>query len=119
MASNPRPNKAFSRILRHRVTPHNILRPSTSVDSVGEVTETTSQHEENVYVYQPNKGNSIVSEGKIEDIDMNGICEPNAQIQEGDIIEHGPAKYEVETKVGRPNEQDTEYYVLGLSNVQT
>lgn len=101
-----------------RATSTVITRPSTSKGSLDETVETTTEHTEQLWVFDPNETSvgTLGGERQVGDLEALGV-EPDTgslNVQNGDRITHGGVEYEVETVVGAPDDENPELQRITL-----
>lgn len=111
----PKPFNTLRRIIKSNQKTYIVTRPNKSVDSVGEVTETESTHNCPLWIQRQFEFSEMTDFGEFLEGDLYGVVRPSDDIQEGDRITHGGAKYEAETKVGHPSDDNAQYYVISFT----
>lgn len=105
-------------IIRARARAVTVSRPAQSTGSLDETTETTSDHQEDIYLHDPNESIAEVEAGERTTGDLGGlvVADGSVDIEHGDRITYGGVEYEVDTVVGYPedgepgNAPDTNYW---------
>lgn len=81
-----------------------VTRPSKSTGSLDETTETTSDHTEQLWLVSPSEYISEVETGERTTGDLRALGTDGIDVQHGDRITYGGVEYEVDTVVGRPDD---------------
>jgi len=77
-------------------------RPDTTTLAVGAL------------LFDPIEVQDTVDFGKRMTGDLNGLCQPSADVKVGDVYTHGAADYEVIEVTGQPSDSDTVVLRFGL-----
>lgn len=106
----------ITRIIASRATSNTITRVSESTGSLDETTETTTQHSETLWVFDPREVNvqSVAGERVTGDLTGLAVADGTVDIQKDDRLTHGGVEYEVDTVVGVPDEENTDYWTISL-----
>lgn len=85
-----------------------ITRVTTSTGSLDETTETTTEHQEQLYLHDPGESIAEVDAGErtVGDLGALAVADGTVDIEHGDRLTHGGVEYEVDTVVGYPNDGD-------------
>lgn len=100
----------ITRIISARARSVTVQRPEQSTGELDEVTETTTEHSEDIYLHDPGENIAEVAAGERTVGDLGGLAvsDDSVDIQHGDRITHGGVEYEVDTVVGLPVDDDSD-----------
>lgn len=106
----------ITRIIAARATATTVTRVTESKDSLDSTTESSSEHSEDVWLFNPDEASvqSIAGERVTGDLGGLAVADGSVDIQKGDRIVHGGVEYEVDTVVGVPDEEQTNYWQISL-----
>lgn len=100
----------ITRIIRARARAVSVTRVETSTGSLDEVTETTTDHTESLWLFDASE--RVADEVAGERIEGNlgalAVADGTVDIQHTDRIVHGGVEYEVDTVVGHPEDDDAD-----------
>jgi hypothetical protein len=84
-------------VVRRRQDTYTVTRlDSTSTDSIGDVSETTSTHEEDAWLFNDARGKFEDLFGEEVSGDLNGLALDGADLQHDDRLTHDGTEYIVE-----------------------
>lgn len=109
-----RPLGHITKIIGLRSATKTISRVTETVGSLDQTETSTADHTEDVWLFEPFEAPSEVVAGERVNGDLMGLAMDDADIERDDRITHGTAEYEVDTVVGRPNDDNTSYLVITL-----
>lgn len=120
---------AITKVIAARSRTYQVRRPTEHVGSLDEVTDTTTEHPEYIYLFESSEQVSDEITGARVDGDLGGlvVADGAVDIQYGDYVDYGGITYQVETVVGMPDDSDmdatvdserTRYWNLGLVRTQ-
>jgi hypothetical protein len=96
------------RIIGARTRSVTVSRPTETTGSLGETETTTTDHTENIWLFEPNE--SVASEITGERIEgtLGGltVADGSTDLQHSDRIVHGGVEYEIDTIVGHPDDDE-------------
>ena len=94
------------RIVRSRSSAVVFTTPTTSTNEFDETVETTTEHTENVWLFQPEERVSDEITGERINGSLGGlvVADDTVEISKDDRITYGGVEYEVDTVVGYPND---------------
>lgn len=99
---------AITSIIGTRTQTVTLARPTESVGSMGETTTTTSDHQEDIWLFDPQETVVEVPTGETQGGSIMGLALDGVDIQHNDRVTHGGVEYEVDTVVGRPRDADAD-----------
>lgn len=104
----------ISRIVAARATATTVARISTSKDSLDSTTETTAEHSETVWLFNPDevRSQSLAGDRITGDLGGLAVADGTVDIQNGDRVTHGGVEYEVDTVEGRPDDDSPDYWEI-------
>lgn len=114
------PSADFGAIIRAQSDSYTITRVTgMTTDASGYVTETTSTHNEDIYLFDPS-AISVQSElGERMEGDLMGRALPSADLQEDDRLNHGGVKYEIVRLDPLPSASQEAFKSITLERVQS
>ena len=97
---------AISTIIGARSRPVTLVRPTTTTNALDETVETTTEHVESMWVFEPRQNVSAEITGEHLEGGLGGlvVSDGTIDIQHNDRLTHGGVEYEVDTVVGHPND---------------
>lgn len=112
----------ITRIVRTRTRAITVTRVSTSKGSLDETTETTSEHSESVWLFEPRESSAEELAGERINGALGGlvIADGSVDLQRDDRVTYGGVEYEIDTIIGQPvdgepgNSPDTDYWVVSF-----
>lgn len=115
-----------TRVIRSRTRPVTVERVTETTGSLDEVTTTSTEHTESLWLFAPRESVSEELAGERLDGGLGGlaIADGTVDIEHGDRVTYGGVVYEVDTIVGQPvdgepgNAPDTEFWVLDFERRQ-
>lgn len=107
---------AITKIISARSDAKTVKRPTESIGSLGETKETTGEHTEHLWLFSPdeNRVQSVAGERLTGDLAALAVADGSTDVKPDDRITHGGVEYEVDTVVGQPNDEDTNYWTISL-----
>lgn len=100
----------ITRVVRARTSATTVSRVSTSKDSLDQTTTTTSDHTEDLWLFEPRESvaEELVGERVNGGLGGLAVADGTVDIQRDDRITHGGVEYEVDTIVGHPEDGDAD-----------
>jgi hypothetical protein len=98
----------ISRVIRARSRPVTVTRPTVSQGSLDEQTETLSDHQEDLWLFDPRKRDDDQIAGERIEGNLGALAVGRVDIEPGDRVTHGGVEYEVDTVVGHPDDADAD-----------
>lgn len=101
---------SISSIINARARPVTLVRPTTTQNELDETVETTTDHQESVWVFEPRENVATEITGEHLDGGLGGlvVSDGTVDIQHNDRLTHGGVEYEVDTVVGHPNDDEAD-----------
>lgn len=99
---------AISSIIGARTETVTITRPTESVGSMGEVSETTATHTEDLWLNAQQIGVIETPAGERETGAIFAVGLDGIDVQKDDRVTHGGVEYEVDSVVGIPDDNDAD-----------
>lgn len=108
--------RGITRIIGARATAKTVDRPTESTDSLDSTTETTDDHTERVWLFNPDENSVNTMAGDRITGDLGGliVADGTVDVTNGDRITHGGVEYEVDTVEGRPDDEQTDYWSISF-----
>lgn len=103
-------------IIGRKTRPYTVKRPSKNINAVGEVEDTASTHQADLYIYQNSERSVQLPMGETTGSGPTGLALPSADLQDGDRVEYGGDTYEM-TVAEVPAEGDTQVLRCSLDRV--
>lgn len=112
----------ITRIIGARTSATTINRPTESLNDLGETETTTSDHTEDLWLFEPQEAATEIPAGEHVTGQLAALGLDGIDVQREDRITHGGAEYEVDTVIGQPEDNDadgtthtdTAYFVVNL-----
>lgn len=106
----------ITRIIGSRATATTVTRVTESKDSLDATSETTTEHMEDIWLFDPEESSvqGLAGERVTGDLGGLAVADGMVDIQNGDRVTHGGVEYEVDTVVGVPDDEETDYYQISL-----
>ena len=105
----------IQQIIRTRSRTYNVTRQDGVTDvGRGETRPDTTQVSVEALLFDPIDVQETVDFGERMSGDLNGLCQPSADVQVGDTYTHGGEDYEVIEATGQPSDGDTVVLRMGL-----
>jgi hypothetical protein len=119
---------AVTHIISARAEPVTITRPTKSTNEFDEITETTAEHTELMWLFEPDEGVSEEITGERINGGIGGLVvnDGGVDIQTGDTTTYGGVTYEAESIVGHPSDtepdgtaqSDTDFWMVRFTRRQ-
>lgn len=123
-SGNPRSTgiSGLTRIIRSRTSSVTVKRPTETKDSLDATTETTSDHSESIWLYEPRESvaNEMLGERVEGSLGGLAIADGTVDIEKGDRVTYGGVEYEVDTIVGHPEDgqpgssANTDFWIMSF-----
>lgn len=106
----------ISRIISSRASAQSVTHVTTTKDSLDSKTETTTESIEDVWLFDPDETSvqSVGGERITGDLGGLAVADGTVNIGNGDRMSHGGIEYEVDTSVGVPDDEQTDYWQISL-----
>lgn len=106
----------ITKIISARASATSVKRPTEEVGSLGETKETTEEHVEDLWLFDPDENRVQAATGERLTGDLAGLtlADGRTNIEHGDVIVHGGVEYEVDTVVGMPDDENPDYWAVAL-----
>lgn len=100
----------MTRIIRSRSRTVTFTRPTKTTTELGDTEETTDEHTESVWLFQPEESVSDEITGERINGSLGGlvVADIGPDIQKDDRITYGGVEYEVDTVVGHPSDDEAD-----------
>lgn len=118
----------ITRIIRARVSATTVSRPSRTKGSLDQNTETTTDHTEDLWLFEPREAlaEEIVGERINGSLGALAVSDGTVDLQTDDRVTHGGVTYEVDTVVGHPEDgaadgtstPDTDFWIVTFTRRQ-
>jgi len=106
---------AIQQIVRLRSQTYQVTRQDGVTDvGRGETRPDTTTLAVDALLFDPIEVQDAVDFGERMTGDLNGLCQPSADVQVGDVYTHGTNDYEVNAVTGQPSDDDTVVQRFGL-----
>lgn len=98
----------ITRIIRARVTATTVSRPSASKGSLDGSSTSTSDHSEDLWLFEPRESvaEEVIGERVNGGLGALAVADGTVDLQKDDRITHGGVVYELDTVVGHPGDDD-------------
>lgn len=96
------PSGPLRSIVKDRLRPYTIYRPTETVEGWGERKDDYATHSADVYLYDPQRAESQLPTGEATNLDVSGLCLPSSDVEEDDLLEYGGEVVEVVSKTQYP-----------------
>lgn len=102
----------IKRIVAARASATVFTRPTESTDSLDQTTETTADHTETAWLYDPQEQQVSVIAGERQTGGLNAllVADGTVDIQPDDRVTHGGVEYEVDSVVGLPDDANPQLH---------
>jgi hypothetical protein len=110
-------HSGMRRIISARSEPLVVTRPTTTVNSLDETVETTNEHTETVWLYEPQERRAAQQTGERVTGALGGlaVADGTFDMERGDRVTHGGVEYEADAIVAQPSTDNTELYVIDFT----
>ena len=109
---------AIQHIVRLRSQTYAVSRQDGVSDvGRGETRPDTTTVDVDALLFNPIDVQEIVDFGERMAGDLNGLAQPSADVQVGDIYTHGDVDYEVNAVTGQPSDEDSVVLRFGLEKM--
>jgi hypothetical protein len=99
----------ITKVIRARTSATTVTRVTQSTGSLDEQTETTSDHQEDIWLFEPRESVAEEVAGERINGSLGGLAVADTlDVQHNDRITHGGVDYEVDTVVGHPEDDDAD-----------
>lgn len=115
----------LTRVIRYRTSSVTVSRPSESKGSLDQTTTTTSDHTEDLWLFEPRENVSQELTGERIDGSLGGLAvsDGTVDLNHNDRVTHGGIEYEIDTIVGHPDDgdpdgsssPDTDFWVISFT----
>lgn len=107
---------AISAIISGRSSSKTVKRPSESKDSLDQTVTTTTEYSESMWLFAPNENTvqSLAGERVTGDLGALVTADGTVDLQRDDRLTHGGVEYEIDSIVGRPNDESPNYWMVTL-----
>jgi hypothetical protein len=119
---------SIASIVRARTTAVTVTRPSVSKGSLDETTESTSEHTEDIWLFEPRESVTMELAGERINGSLGGLVDADGTVdlQNDDRVTHGGVEYELDTIVGHPDDGEpdgtasdgTDFWILSFERRQ-
>lgn len=102
--------RGLTRVISARTRSVVVSRPTETTGSLDETTTTTTDHVENIWLFEPREGVAEEVAGERINGGLGGlaIADGTVDLEHNDRITHGGVTYEVDTVVGHPEDGDAD-----------
>lgn len=99
----------LTRVIRARTRAVTVSRVTQSTGSLDETTTTTSDHTEDIWLFQPRESVAAEIAGERVNGRLGGlaVADGTVDLQINDRVTHGGVEYEIDSIVGHPKDGDT------------
>lgn len=111
---------AMQHVVGSRTTAKTVSRHTETVNALDEVETTTTDHTEQLWLFDPNDtvAEEITGERIGGQLGGLAVADGTVDLQPRDTLDHGGLTYEVDTVVGEPNEDDPSMWRIELTEQQ-
>lgn len=108
----------IARIISARASATTITRVTTTTGALDEETETTTEHSERIWLFDPEESSIQAPAGERVTGDLGGLAvEPDVEsvdIQSGDRVTYGGVEYKVDSVVAVPDDGNPRYHQISF-----
>lgn len=118
----------LTRVIRARTRSVTLSRVSETKGSLDQVETTTSDHTEQIWLYEPRENVAEEIAGERLEGGLGGlvVADDTVDVQKDDRIQHGGVEYEVDTVVGHPEDgaadgtqsPETDFWMISFTRRQ-